>query len=739
MKRLFAYLGLTMVCTFAVVFYFEFVGIIAVGIFSVVIGSLGAFVNRFKGQRLALMFISVVALCCSVYSMLYTSFVFEPKISRYNNQEVELVAEINDMPKSSYGIYFYDMTALSINGNKENIKLSLQSPLKLKATYGDVISTRVLLEQTDDNYYKSKKCYYKASSVDYYVNYEVVGKSENTFGYFCVYIKDHLLQSITTLIPGEEGNISKAIALGDKHSLSSETLAMFENTGLTYLIVVSGLHLSIVAAFVMKLFSKFHKTTGWNFLRCLIVICVVVLFSGISGFTPSVVRSGVMLVMLQIGNMLRQNNDSLNNLGLAGCVLTILNPYAVGDIGMLFSFASVFGIIVVYTPLSLYIKDMYYKSKWKQNADENNMKHKLSRWITDILMLWFDMFLVSAVAVVFVTVISVVFYGNCSPYTALLSLFISPVISVLLICILLCAILWYVPIISNIAHLFALLAFYLSKWLLWVVSVGNSLPYVKLKVDTIYFCIWLVISAFCVLCAYLMRNRRCMKIAVTYSLVLSLFVLPLSYFADCNDKSINIYNCGNGTTVLINSNEGVDILSCGGDGKYTTDTIESISKLNSQVNFLLIPSSRKTESRYATKILEEFDVKSVMLYYSDSTNEKTYSLATVTENYAEFYCNDVYKVNLNNGFVDIVINVNNHTYQYVSNDYISMLILPDNGDCEDVPYQYRTADIVVTRDEPDNIGLLSYGKLIWTRDQQAPDTMPDVENVYKEGIKIPFY
>ncbi|MBR4888402.1 MAG: ComEC/Rec2 family competence protein, partial [Clostridia bacterium] len=76
----------------------------------------------------------------------------------------------------------------------------------------------------------------------------------------------------------------------------------------------------------------------------LISLCVV-FFMGISGWTPSVVRSGVMCLLGIAAALFHAEYDSRSALGFAMLVLCALQPLAGGGIGLCLSFLSVLGIL----------------------------------------------------------------------------------------------------------------------------------------------------------------------------------------------------------------------------------------------------------------------------------------------------------------------------------------------------------------------------------------------------------
>ena len=216
------------------------------------------------------------------------------------------------------------------------------------------------------------------------------------------------------------------------------------------------------------------------------------------------------------------------------------------------------------------------------------------------------------------------------------------------------------------------------------------------------------------------------------------FVYSATSFISVNSSSVEIYPCGKGMTVLAKCDNEVNVVSCGGDSKSKYDVLEKLHLTADNINLLVVPSVSNTEVRYANDILSEFDVNSILLYYMSSTKEETYNLAMECNNYFDFSKDEIFEIELGYNMAQVVINVDNHTYQYIYNNDKSMLLIPLYGDCREIPERYRQADVVVICDKPDNFPLLDYKNVVWSSDERVPEDIDNVISVRNEPIEI-FY
>lgn len=156
--------------------------------------------------------------------------------------------------------------------------------------------------------------------------------------------------------PGERGALATALLIGDKSNLPKSVSDSFSSAGISHLIAVSGLHLSIWCLFILKIFDVFRLRRRAG---AIISAAFVIVFMAVSGFTYSVMRAGFMMLVMLLGTLLSRQADSLNSLGIALVILCFVNPYCVMSLGLRLSFLSTLGIILGYSniafPLNPYI------------------------------------------------------------------------------------------------------------------------------------------------------------------------------------------------------------------------------------------------------------------------------------------------------------------------------------------------------------------------------------------------
>lgn len=143
-------------------------------------------------------------------------------------------------------------------------------------------------------------------------------------------------------MPGENGEMMAAIITGDAAAVQKETRLRFQKAGVSHMLVVSGLHLSITA---LSAFSLLKKALGKRRRAAGIALVLLLGYMLFTGMTASVIRAGIMAGFILIGELFRKKSDSLTSLGAAALALVLINPYAASDAGVLFSFSATLGVL----------------------------------------------------------------------------------------------------------------------------------------------------------------------------------------------------------------------------------------------------------------------------------------------------------------------------------------------------------------------------------------------------------
>ena len=140
---------------------------------------------------------------------------------------------------------------------------------------------------------------------------------------------------------------------GKSTEMDMESLEEFRKLGLSHVLAVSGLHLGIITGFLIFLLTKLGLDRK---LVNLLAIGLVIFYSYLIGWPPSIVRSGIMLAIYLISINMKMYSDPINNLFFVSYVLLLINPYILFSLGFQLSFLATLSIFTIVKKLTRYYK-----------------------------------------------------------------------------------------------------------------------------------------------------------------------------------------------------------------------------------------------------------------------------------------------------------------------------------------------------------------------------------------------
>ena len=149
---------------------------------------------------------------------------------------------------------------------------------------------------------------------------------------------------------GEEyGGVACAILFGNKTYLSSEIKDLFTDGGIAHVLAISGLHISLIGAFLYAVFNH-RPIPMW--VAFAITVLMLVLYGFMVGLAPSVFRAVFMFSYRLLAKLLKKPYDMPTSLVVSAFLTCLLFPYMVLDSSFQLSYLSVAGIIFLF-PLFL--------------------------------------------------------------------------------------------------------------------------------------------------------------------------------------------------------------------------------------------------------------------------------------------------------------------------------------------------------------------------------------------------
>lgn len=155
------------------------------------------------------------------------------------------------------------------------------------------------------------------------------------------------LQSELDQLPLESDQISvvSALILGQKKTLDPELRQSFATAGAMHVLAVSGLHVGLIYLIFNKLFSLVVRVKQGAWIRALIVIILLWMYAGITGFSPSVLRATTMFTAIAFAQASSRRSNIYNTLSFSAIALIVFNPNIIYEVGFQLSYLAVVGIV----------------------------------------------------------------------------------------------------------------------------------------------------------------------------------------------------------------------------------------------------------------------------------------------------------------------------------------------------------------------------------------------------------
>ena len=155
-------------------------------------------------------------------------------------------------------------------------------------------------------------------------------------------VRNWFADKIKRLINEPEVNLGMSYLLGMKSGLPDDLNEDLRIVGLVHIVVASGAHLSILVSIAKKLFGKISRMATLIF-----SILFILFFMAMVGWTPSILRAGVMAILTLITWYVGRKIAPLRMIILVMAMTLIMNPMFIINLGWLFSFASYGGIMIL--------------------------------------------------------------------------------------------------------------------------------------------------------------------------------------------------------------------------------------------------------------------------------------------------------------------------------------------------------------------------------------------------------
>ena len=130
--------------------------------------------------------------------------------------------------------------------------------------------------------------------------------------------------------------------IGDKSNLDNDIINSYKDNGISHLFAISGMHIGLFSLLILTILKKLKMSINKSYI---ITISFIWFYAFLTGFSSSVLRAGLLFTLLSINKLFNLNIKSIYALVLTGCILIVINPLIIKDIGFIYSFTTTFGLM----------------------------------------------------------------------------------------------------------------------------------------------------------------------------------------------------------------------------------------------------------------------------------------------------------------------------------------------------------------------------------------------------------
>ncbi|MCR4925702.1 MAG: ComEC/Rec2 family competence protein, partial [Clostridiales bacterium] len=436
----------------------------------------------------------------------------------------------------------------------------------------------------------------------------------------------------------------------------------------------------------------------------------VLLFMAVTGFTFSVMRAGIMILVYLIGIILQLEPDSVNSLGLATLIVCFINPFSALDAGFLLSLLACLGIVLLSKFFNKAISDICQKIK-------SALLSKSVKFILSVISVTFS-------ATVFTLPVNILYFGKLCLIAPLSNLIITNLATFAMLIGGVASIIPMNIVTAVIIRPLMFISGLLCKFVIYTAHLLSKIPFAYVSIDKIYGAFFIVACAIIFVIAISLTGSFSKNIKTAVAVICCVAVMIPSIRLAFNSKvsDVTVNDVGNGIAVMVSDKNDVALIGCGGSFLTFNKISNALDDTSSNdIDYLLIPRNKTTEISALEEVTGNIKCKNII----SAVDIQSFSEYNLPDNilyqpYGEFSLNERVKVRyINNEEVSVA-------FVTVDNTAILILFYPGE-DLEKIPesWIYNSQILVSRYSLPENYENYNFSSVVLSSNKSF-----EKENVY---------
>ena len=316
-------------------------------LFYIILISLWLIYNIIR-KNSSVILVLIIIIICSVN--IFNTALYTEHLNKLDSKTYSCQFIIKEITYEADQYYIADIEIINRNDLLKGSQVSAMLH-NTEAGMGDILDAELTFERLKEDSYKANY-FSKGIYLSAYAREEKLTEKQDVVLHYVSKIRDYIRNSLFEHTDYSESSTLCALLFGDKSYFSNKFYTAVSYSGVNHVMVVSGMHLSIIVA----LFSYFIDKCAYNpYVKAVLMVAVVVFIAALCGFTMSIMRAGITYILMALGLVIGRDNTPDNSLGAATVIILFMYPYAIMSLALQLSLLSTFGILCVALPVIRFI------------------------------------------------------------------------------------------------------------------------------------------------------------------------------------------------------------------------------------------------------------------------------------------------------------------------------------------------------------------------------------------------
>ena len=285
-----------------------------------------------KKLKITLLF-KLIILITLVFYVLY-HFNHKEQLSHYKGNEITFKGVIKNIKKT-------DNKITLIIKDKENLLVNYYTDKQFDYKLGDTVVINGTLSSPSQNrnfHLFNYRNYLLSKKIYYIVNTKTITKYKDNKN-----LLYSIKQKLIDRVDKTHNAYLKALILGDNSNIDNDKLTSYQNNGISHLLAISGMHVTILSSIILKVLNKLNKKKTINEI---IIIIFLIFYAFLVSFSVSIIRASLMLIISRVFKIFKKKIKPVEIFLITLVITLFINPFYLYSVSFKYSYTICFYLII---------------------------------------------------------------------------------------------------------------------------------------------------------------------------------------------------------------------------------------------------------------------------------------------------------------------------------------------------------------------------------------------------------